>query len=46
VGPPPGTDSGVSILTSLQALGLKLEKRKAPLEVVVVDRVEKVPTEN
>jgi uncharacterized protein (TIGR03435 family) len=45
-GPPPGTDSGVSILTSLQALGLRLEKRKAPLEVVVVDRVEKVPTEN
>ncbi len=27
-------------------LGLKLEHRKAPVEVLVVDRVEKVPVEN
>jgi len=31
---------------SLDALGLKLEKRKAPIDVYVVDHVEKTPTEN
>ena len=37
---------GTSALTSLQSLGLKLESRKAPMEVYVIDRVEKTPTEN
>jgi len=49
--PPSGTDaasdpSGVSLTSSLQKLGLKLESRKAPAEVIVVDSVEKVPTAN
>ncbi|MEI9973127.1 MAG: TIGR03435 family protein [Ignavibacteriota bacterium] len=35
-----------SMFTSVQALGLKLESRKAPVDQVVVDRAEKVPTEN
>jgi uncharacterized protein (TIGR03435 family) len=38
--------SGDSLLNALERLGLKLETRKAPLEVLVVDHLEKVPTEN
>ena len=37
---------GTSVLTSLQSLGLKLEARKASVEVYVIDRAEKIPTEN
>ena len=35
-----------SLFAGLQALGLKLENRKAPLEVLVVDHVLRAPTEN
>jgi len=55
-GPPPGavheppaaTDStpGGSVFTAIQALGLKLESRKTPVEMIVVDQADKVPTEN
>ena len=38
--------SGDSLLNALQRLGLKLETRKAPLEVLVIDRINKTPTEN
>jgi uncharacterized protein (TIGR03435 family) len=35
-----------SIFRSVQEMGLKLDPRKAPLELIVVDHAEKVPTEN
>ena len=35
-----------SLFTAVQALGLKLESRKAPTEQLVVDKAEKMPTEN
>jgi uncharacterized protein (TIGR03435 family) len=35
-----------SLFSALEALGLKLENRKAPLEVLVVDHILKAPTEN
>lgn len=53
---PPGTplpprqaevgETGVSLIDSLASLGLKLEPRRAPLDILVVDHMEKTPTEN
>jgi uncharacterized protein (TIGR03435 family) len=40
------TPSGSSVLGAVQQLGLKLEPRKTPVEMVVVDHVEKNPTDN
>jgi uncharacterized protein (TIGR03435 family) len=45
--PVPASDpEGVSIFASVQKLGLLLDHRKAPVEHLVVDHAEKVPTEN
>jgi len=38
--------SGGAIFAAVQKLGLKLEPRKAPVETIVVDHLEKTPTEN
>jgi uncharacterized protein (TIGR03435 family) len=53
---PPGTplpprqadvgETNVSLMDSLAALGLKMEPRKAPLDFLVLDHIEKTPTEN
>jgi len=40
------SDPTGSVFTSVLQLGLKLEPRKAPLDLIVVDHVEKMPTEN
>jgi uncharacterized protein (TIGR03435 family) len=37
---------GPTLYTALHEVGLKLESRKAPVEVLVVDHAEKVPVEN
>jgi uncharacterized protein (TIGR03435 family) len=38
---------GVSLLNAVQSqLGLKLEARRGPVELIVVDHLEKTPTEN
>jgi uncharacterized protein (TIGR03435 family) len=44
--PPPNPNPGVSIFTSVQELGLKLESRKLQLPTIVIDKIEKTPTEN
>jgi uncharacterized protein (TIGR03435 family) len=55
-GPPGGGDAGKpadaasdpsgSIFNAVQALGLKLEPRKSAMTTIVVEHVEKMPTEN
>jgi uncharacterized protein (TIGR03435 family) len=49
----PGTDSlgavvdaGPNIVDAVHQLGLKLESRNAPVDVLVIDHIDKVPTEN
>lgn len=42
----PSDPTGASLKASLEKLGLRLEGRKTPLEVIVVDAAQKVPTEN
>jgi uncharacterized protein (TIGR03435 family) len=52
--PPPGgerpssapSEGAPSIYDSVQRYGLKLEPRKAPMEILIVDHIEKTPTEN
>jgi uncharacterized protein (TIGR03435 family) len=45
-GPAPDSAPGASLFQSVQKLGLKLEPRKGPVEFLVIDHVEKTPTEN
>jgi uncharacterized protein (TIGR03435 family) len=37
---------GSTIFDALGRIGLKLEQRKRPVSVVVIDRVERIPTAN
>ncbi len=38
--------NGDSLFNAIETLGLKLEKRKAPIEVLVIDHIEKSPSDN
>jgi uncharacterized protein (TIGR03435 family) len=42
----PEQDYGPNLLGAVQALGFKLESKKGPVELLVVDHFEKVPAEN
>lgn len=42
----PPSESAGSIYESVQKYGLKLDPRKAPMEVLIVDQIERTPTEN
>jgi uncharacterized protein (TIGR03435 family) len=45
--PPQDPNAGPSIFTAIQDnLGLRLEAQRAPIEVLVIDRVERTPVEN
>ena len=53
---PPGTplpprqaevgETTVSLMGSLAAVGLKMDARKAPLDILIIDHIEKTPTAN
>ncbi len=42
----PEAPSGPSLFAAVQSLGLRLEPRKAPVDILVIDRAEKAPVEN
>jgi uncharacterized protein (TIGR03435 family) len=44
---PPPSEGGPNLVTAIQEqLGLKLDSRKGPLDVLLIDHAERVPTEN
>jgi uncharacterized protein (TIGR03435 family) len=42
----PADPSGASIFQSVENMGLKLDARKMPVDFLVIDRLEKTPTED
>jgi uncharacterized protein (TIGR03435 family) len=40
------SSNGDSLFTALETLGLKLEQRKTPIEVLVIDHIDKSPSDN
>jgi uncharacterized protein (TIGR03435 family) len=47
VDPEAPSDSGPSIFAAVEEqLGLKLESKRIPVDILVIDHIEKTPTEN
>lgn len=44
--PAPGDQDLPSLFTAVQTLGLRLEARKEPMDIIVIDHADKIPTEN
>ena len=42
----PEVDPGATIFDALERIGLKLQERKQPMPVIVIDHVDRIPTEN
>jgi uncharacterized protein (TIGR03435 family) len=42
----PETEDLPDIFSALQSIGLRLDAAKRPTEVIVIDHIEKTPTEN
>jgi uncharacterized protein (TIGR03435 family) len=45
-GTPLTEPTGVSTVSAVEGLGLRLEKRRSPFDIIVVDNIERQPTEN
>lgn len=45
-GDPPLDLIGIAVTALQDELGLRLDARKAPIDILMVDRMEKTPTEN
>jgi uncharacterized protein (TIGR03435 family) len=43
---PDTVENGGSVMDAVEKLGLKLEGQKRPYDLIVIDRLEKMPTEN
>ncbi len=43
---PAANTSASSIVSAIQELGLKLDRRKSKIDHLVIDRIEKIPAEN
>jgi uncharacterized protein (TIGR03435 family) len=45
-GTPLTEPTGVSASDALEKVGLQLERRRTPIDVIVIDKLERTPTEN
>ena len=44
--PPTNEPTGVSVQSAVERLGLRLQTRRMPVDTIVIDRIERVPSDN